>query len=188
MNHSGAIELVAGKVTDNPEYYSLFLLSGSSLDSNEMKEEALEASHQPRRLRLLYEPLYLLHSLGEVRRDWIKPGEVSHEDLGSTGPRCYQNFVDAIAYICAYRKEPEYVTAAALEDTPDAIVVFLAANGGIDRDVVIFLKNVVLVILSWVIKNHSISLVKTEGQKVMKVLADHVLSLNAPESFNTISK
>ncbi|KAJ6024630.1 hypothetical protein N7540_005427 [Penicillium herquei] len=151
-----------------------------------MEEEALEASlisHQPRRLRLLYEPLCLLHSLGEVRGDRIKPGELSHEGSGLTGPRCYRSFVDAIAYICAYRKEPDYVTAAALEDTPDAIVVVLAANGGIDRDVVIFLETVVLVILSWVVKNYRISLVKKEGQKVMKVLADYVLSLNAPKIF-----
>ncbi|KAJ5987979.1 hypothetical protein N7481_003189 [Penicillium waksmanii] len=151
-----------------------------------MNEESAEASlmaYKDKRLRLLYEPLGLLHALGEVRGDRIKTSDLNDEGRGLSGPRCHRNLVDAISYICAYRKEPGYVTAAAIEEAPDAIVVLLAANGGIDVKVVTFLETV-LKILSWVIKNPSgVRLTKTEGRKIMKILAEHVLAFNAPKIF-----
>jgi len=150
-----------------------------------MDEDFAETSliaHRPRRLRLLYEPLCLLYTLSQVRGDRITPSEISHAGLGLTGPRCYRSFVDAIAYICAYRKEPGYVTAVALEETPEDIVVLLAANGGIDTEVVKFLEKV-LDILKLVIKKHIIRLDTNESQLILKFLADHVLSFNAPKIF-----
>ncbi|KAJ5436244.1 hypothetical protein N7445_007129 [Penicillium cf. griseofulvum] len=150
-----------------------------------MSEEYSEASvihHQDKRLRLLYEPLCLLHTLSEVRGDRIKPGDLSPKGPGLTAPRSYRSFVDAIAYICAYRKKPGYVTAAALEETPDAIVVLLAANNGIDTAVVTFLEKV-LNILSWFIENPTVRLDMDEGRAAMKMLTEHVLNLNAPKIF-----
>ncbi|KAJ9481015.1 hypothetical protein VN97_g12497 [Penicillium thymicola] len=139
-------------------------------------------SHQPKRLRLLYEPLCLLHTLSEVRGDRIKPGDISLEGPGLTAPRCYRSSVDAIAYICAYQKKPGYVTAAALEEAPDAIVVLLAANDGIDPAVVTLLEKV-LMILSWVIDKPTVRLDTDEGRGVMKILTTHVLDLNTPKIF-----
>ncbi|KAJ5644783.1 hypothetical protein N7507_010794 [Penicillium longicatenatum] len=150
-----------------------------------MNEEFAEASlicHQSKTLRLLYEPLCLLYTLSQVRGNRTKPSEISHEGPGLTGPRCYRNFVDAIAYICAYRKEPGYVTAAALEETPNEIVVLLAANSGVDDKVIGLLKTI-HGILSWVISNHTVRLDTSEGQKVLKFLIGCVLSLNAPKVF-----
>lgn len=150
-----------------------------------MNEEYSEASlicHQPKKLQMLYEPLCLLYTLSQVRGDRIKPSEISHEGPGLTGPKCYRAFVDAIAYICAYRKEPGYVTAVALEETPNEIVVLLASNSGID-DKVTSLLEIVHGVLSWVISNKTVQLDTRDGQKVLKFLAGCVLSLNAPKIF-----
>ncbi|CDM26246.1 unnamed protein product [Penicillium roqueforti FM164] len=138
--------------------------------------------HQPKRLRLLYEPLCLLRILSEVRGDRIKPGDIFPEGPGLSATKSYRSFVDAIAYICAYRKRPGYVTAAALEQTPDAIVILLAANDGIDTAVVTLLEKV-LIILSWIIENPTVRLDTKEGREVMKILTVHVLGLNAPKIF-----
>ncbi|KAJ5556446.1 hypothetical protein N7494_000361 [Penicillium frequentans] len=150
-----------------------------------MNEDLSEASlmpHQPRKLRLLYEPLCLLYTLSQVRGDRIKPSEILQEEPGLTGPKGYRAFVDAIAYICAYRKEAGYVTAVALEETPNEIVILLAANNDIDNKVISLLE-IVHRILSWVISNHTVRLGEKEGQKVLKFLVDCVLSLNAPKIF-----
>jgi hypothetical protein len=149
--------------------------------SGEYSEASL-ISHQPKKLRLLYEPLCLLHTLSEVRGDRIKPGDISPEGPGLTAPRCYRSFVDAIAYICAYQKKPGYVTAAALEETPDAIVVLLAANNSIDTEIVTFLEKV-LIILLWIIDHPTVRLDTNEGREVMKILTAQVLDLNAPKIF-----
>ncbi|CAG7924827.1 unnamed protein product [Penicillium olsonii] len=145
--------------------------------------EASLISHQPKRLRLLYEPLCLLHTLSEVRGDRIKPGDILSEGPGLTAPGCYRSFVDAIAYICAYRKKPGYVTAAALEEAPDAIVVLLAANNDIDTAVVTLLEKVVM-ILSWIIDNPTVRLDTNEARGAMKILTAYVLDLNAPKIFD----
>jgi hypothetical protein len=87
-----------------------------------------------------------------------------------------------MAYICAYKKKPGYVTAVALEDTPEAIVVLLASNDGIDPQVISFVQHV-RTILSWVIENHTIQFNKPEGQKVLKVLSEFVLKLNTPKIY-----
>ncbi|KAJ5814099.1 uncharacterized protein N7503_000849 [Penicillium pulvis] len=150
-----------------------------------MNEDISEASlmcHQPRKLRLLYEPLCLLYTLSQVRGDRIKPSEILQEEPGLTDPKRCRDFVDAIAYICAYRKEPGYVTAVALEETPEEIVILLAANSGIDSKVTSLLETIQR-ILSWVISNHTVRLDEKEGQQIFKFLADCVLSLNAPKIF-----
>lgn len=144
--------------------------------------QALLIDHQPRKLRLLYEPLCLLHTLSEVRGDRIKSGDVSSEFPESSAPKCYRAFVDAIAYICAYQKKPGYVTTAALEEAPDAIVILLAANDGIDMTVLALLEKV-RVILLWIVENSAVQLDTKEGRGIMKILTDYVLSLNTPKIF-----
>lgn len=144
--------------------------------------QALLIAHQDSKLRLLYEPLCLLHTLSEVRGDRIKPGDISSEFPGSTAPKCYRAFVDAIAYICAYQKKPGYVTAAALEEAPDAIVILLASNDGIDMAVLAFLEKVRMILL-WIVEKSTVQLDTKEGRGIMKILTDHVLCLNTPKIF-----
>ncbi|KAJ5496812.1 hypothetical protein N7463_008799 [Penicillium fimorum] len=152
------------------------------LYSMDQEDSNLLIAHQPRKLRLLYEPLCLLHTLSEVRRDRIKPGDVSYETVESNQPKYCRNFVDAIAYICAYQKKSGYVTAVALEETPDAIVILLAANNGIDTAVQNLLEKVSVIIL-WIVQNSTVQLDTKEVQGVMRILTHYVLSLNAPKIF-----
>ncbi|KAJ6002677.1 hypothetical protein N7451_005224 [Penicillium sp. IBT 35674x] len=155
-----------------------------------MNEDLSEASlicHQSSKLRLLYEPLCLLYTLSPVRGDRIKPSETLQEEPGLTGSKGYRAFVDAIAYSCAYRKEPGYVTAVALEETPNDIVVLLAANSDIDSKVTSLLETIHR-ILSWIISKHTFRLDTREGQRIFKFLSDRVLSLNAPKIFQYYQK
>jgi hypothetical protein len=91
--------------------------------------------------RRFYEPLLLLDALGAVRGGRIESGKIP-DDSGSNHTQLRRSFVDAIAYICAYNKGPGFVTAAALEKTPQGIVVWLAANSNVEQRVVAFLENI----------------------------------------------
>jgi hypothetical protein len=149
-----------------------------------MAEESSEGlmTHGSKKLRRLYEPLCLLHSISEIRGDRIKPGDLSHESPAFTGPKLYRRFVEAMAYICAYQKKPGYVTAVALEDTPENIVVLLAANNDVDQQVIHFVEKV-LKVLSWVIENHAVRQNTLEGQRIMQILTELVLKFNTPKIY-----
>lgn len=89
-------------------------------------------------LRRFYEPLLLLNALDSIRGGRIK-AEIVSDNTGINHTQIRRSFADAIAYICAYKKGPNYVTAAALEKTPQVVVVWLAANSGIGQNVTDFL-------------------------------------------------
>lgn len=95
---------------------------------------------RPKIIRRFYEPLLLLDALGQVRGDRIKPERDSSDDCAELCKH-YRAFVDGIAYCCAYKKEPDNVTAAALESTPDSVIVWLAANEGVEERVLLFLRS-----------------------------------------------
>jgi hypothetical protein len=90
-------------------------------------------------LRRFYEPLLLLHSLGQVRGARTKP-ELHFDSSGPNHQKIRRSFADGIAYICAYDKGPDYVTASALEKSPEGIIVWLAANAEIKPKVITFLE------------------------------------------------
>jgi hypothetical protein len=90
-------------------------------------------------IRRFYEPLLLLHALGPIRGERIK-AEVVSDNTGIS--HIHRSFAEAIANICAYNKGPDYVTAAALEKTPQGVVVWLAANSVISQEVIVFLDSV----------------------------------------------
>lgn len=92
-------------------------------------------------IRRFYEPLLLLHALGPIRGGRIK-AEVVSDNTGINHTQLRRSFADAIAYICAYKKGPDYVTAAALEKTPQGVVVWLAANSKMGEEVKEFLDAV----------------------------------------------
>jgi hypothetical protein len=91
--------------------------------------------------RRFYEPLLLLDALGVVRGERIESEKIP-DDPGSNHTQLRRSFVDAIAYICAFDKGSDYVTAAALEKTPQGIVVWLAANNNVEQKVVAFLESI----------------------------------------------
>jgi hypothetical protein len=92
-------------------------------------------------LRRLYEPLVLLNALGPVRGERIKKSlepditEVNHA-------KARRSFADGIAYISAYDKTPDLVTAAALEKAPSGVIVWLAANADIKPEVRTFVQGI----------------------------------------------
>src|SRR5271170_2740078 len=92
-------------------------------------------------IRRFYEPLLLLHALDKIRGGRIK-AEIVSDNTGINHTQIRRSFADAIAYICAYKKGPGYVTAAALEKTPQGVVVWLAANNGIGQNVTEFLDGI----------------------------------------------
>jgi hypothetical protein len=92
-------------------------------------------------LRRFYEPLLLLSAFGQVRGDRIKPDPDS-ETSGPNHQKTRRSFANGIAYICAYDKCPDCVTATALESSPQGTIVWLAANAEIKPNVISFLENV----------------------------------------------
>jgi hypothetical protein len=92
-------------------------------------------------LRRFYEPLLLLNALGQVRGNRIKPDPDSATS-GSNLRKTRRSFADGIAYICAYNKGPDYVTATALERSPQGTIVWLAANSEVESKVLDFLQDV----------------------------------------------
>src|SRR5437016_11795248 len=64
------------------------------------------------------------------------------EDLNLDSRKARRAFTDGIAYICAYNRGPEYVTAAGLEKSPQGIDVWLATNNSIGPRVVPFLEDI----------------------------------------------
>ena len=141
-------------------------------------------SHKPSRLRLLYEPLSLLYTLGEVRGSRIKPCDIPQDGSGSgfNAIKSHRLFVDALAYACAYKKEPAYITAVALEKTPEEIVVWLAANKCVEPVVVTFVGRILQIVV-WLARNPSAQLTSDDGKGALHLLTTEVLRFNAPKIY-----
>ncbi|GFN20181.1 nucleic acid/nucleotide deaminase domain-containing protein [Aspergillus tubingensis] len=139
-------------------------------------------SHSPRRLRRLYEPLSLLQTLGNVRGWRIRAPDIPQDYSGFNAIKSHRSFVDALAYACAYKKEPAYVTAVALEKRPEEIVVWLAANKNVEDNVVGFAQDV-LIIVQWLARNPSAQLGTEDGQQALNLLTSRVLRFNAPKIY-----
>jgi hypothetical protein len=92
-------------------------------------------------LRRLYEPLLLLSALGQVRGERIKKNiEPDITEVDHTKAR--RSFADGLAYISSYDKDPDLVTAVALERAPSGVIVWLAANAGVQPKVKAFIQSV----------------------------------------------
>jgi hypothetical protein len=96
---------------------------------------------RPKVLRRFYEPVLLLNALGPVRGPRIKQ-QVDSDDFKYNHRKLRRSFADGIAYISAYQKNPDYVTAVALERTPQGIDIWIAANTDIEPKVVEFVEGV----------------------------------------------
>jgi hypothetical protein len=93
-----------------------------------------------RLLRRLYEPLLLLNA---IRGERANP-QSNIEESGPNHRKIRRSFTGHVAYICAYQKGPNHVTAAALEGTPQGTTVWLASNTQVEPKVVNFLEGVLL--------------------------------------------
>ena len=129
-------------------------------------------------LRRFYEPLLLLNALGQIRGDRIKP----ESDTNSISPNIHKlrrSFVDGIAYICAYEKGVRRVTAAALERTPEGILIWLAANENIEEKVIQFL-GMILSDIQHIAELDDMEDRQREGDQLPEDLTTRIVAFNGP--------
>ena len=103
-------------------------------------------------IKRFYEPLVLQHVLGSTRGDHIPrlpPDVQDAEEMDSISLR--RDFLDKLAFVCDYEKGGATVTAIALQQTPAAVIFWVAANEGVGSQVKPFLET----ILSSLEKLHS---------------------------------
>jgi hypothetical protein len=128
--------------------------------------------------RRFYEPLLLLDALDSIRGGRIKHKIVS-DDTETNHTKVRRDFSDTIACICAYKKEPDYVTATALEKTPQGVVVWLAANAKVEDKVVNFLK-AVLVHVQKVAEQDDAENRQQAAMSAMEKLSSEITSFHSP--------
>lgn len=127
-------------------------------------------------LRRFYEPLLLLHSLGPIRGERIK-SEANINTLSPNIHRLRRSFVDGLAYICSYEKGPSCVTAVALEKIPQGIVVWLAGNETVGKQVIRFLESV-LSDVQRISELNDRDVRLREGERIEEDLTSRIIAFN----------
>jgi hypothetical protein len=90
---------------------------------------------------VFYQTLLLLETLDPIRGEKAASGTTDGDTrLDHSSVR--RAFVDAIAYICAYSWRADNVAAAALQQNPIGITVWLAGNDAIEPKVLAFLRSI----------------------------------------------
>ena len=93
--------------------------------------------------RRFYETLVLQHVLGSTRGDHIPrhpPDVQDEEELDGISLR--RDFLDKLAFVCDYEKGGATVTAIALQQTPAAVIFWIAANEDVKSKVKPFLETI----------------------------------------------
>ncbi|KAE8141231.1 hypothetical protein BDV38DRAFT_279137 [Aspergillus pseudotamarii] len=103
-----------------------------------MAINSLVLSHEEKRIREFYQIVYLLQSLDVRRGDRIK-GKFPDEENYYSLAKHRRNIADALAYMAAYDKKPDRVTAVALGKENGRLVVWIAANKTVRPEVTDFL-------------------------------------------------
>ncbi|KAL4925949.1 nucleic acid/nucleotide deaminase domain-containing protein [Aspergillus undulatus] len=99
--------------------------------------------HDPGDVEAFYEIICFSRSLNIVRGNRIKP-VFSAENDGVDLAKCRRDFMDAIAYFCAYNGSPDYVTAVALGKSETKVILWIASNAKVSGKVIEFLESDVL--------------------------------------------
>jgi hypothetical protein len=128
--------------------------------------------------RRFYEPLLLLHALSPIRGERIKP-EIIPDDPESNHIQLRRSFTNTVAYICSYQKGPDYVTAVALEKTPQGVVVWLCANADVEEGVVTFLEKILACVYR-VVEKDSVEDLHQEASLATQRLASMIVDFQAP--------
>jgi hypothetical protein len=128
--------------------------------------------------RRFYEPLLLLHALSPIRGERIKP-EIIPDNPESNHIQLRRVFTNTVAYISSYKKGPDYVTAAALEKTPQGVVVWLSANANVEEEVVTFLERILACVYR-VVEKDSVEDVQQEASLATQRLASMIVDFQAP--------
>ncbi len=133
----------------------------------------------PKLVRRFYEPVLLLHALDEIRGRRMKPAtNLEDPDLDSRKAR--RAFTDGIAYICAYDKGPNFVTAVGLEKSPQGVDVWLAANNSIEQGVIPFLEDILQCLQQIGVQDNVIERDRA-GKAAVDLLSSKITTFNTPK-------
>ena len=147
-----------------------------SLPVQDIYQKSIE--QRKKLLRRLYEPLLLLEAL---RRAPEKPPN-SIEDIEPSGKSIEglrRSFVDGIAYLSAFERYSDCVTAAALETNPQGPILWLAANDGISSTTTNFLREV-LTELQTVAREDNLQARTNVADRITPGLLRRVVSFSVP--------
>lgn len=75
-----------------------------------------------------YERLVLLRTIDPFNGNHMYPPSFSYKNPEDSCQQLRRKFLDCLAYVCDYDMGGDTVTAIALEDTPEELVYWLAAN------------------------------------------------------------
>ena len=101
----------------------------------------MPVNHESKRIHRFYDIICLLSSLSITRGSRIKQ-KYSVEQDGCSIAKFRRKFADALAYICAYDKTAESVTAIALGRREKKVTIWIAANGKVKEKVTKFLNKI----------------------------------------------
>lgn len=132
-------------------------------------------NHKPKELRRLYEPLSALRALYEQIADGKKPILTEGRGMGIQQRR--RDFVNAIAYLCAFKKDCELAVAVRKNDCGKAVIT-VAGSRDIGQDVIPFLVG-----LSTMLEDISEPLDHDTKQSVLSVFSDYVMEYHKENIF-----
>lgn len=95
--------------------------------------------------RRFYESQLLLYVLENVRGDHSKRQNY-HGELDQDATELRRSFMDQLAYICDFKRGGSTVTALALQQTPQGVTFWLAANDTVKQRVMYFLQEILTVL------------------------------------------
>ena len=94
------------------------------------KHECIPVS--AKREKRFYEVVVVLKAFDAIRGDRIRRPERFSADEDHASQELRRSFIDSIAYACDSEKGGKTVTAAFLQQTPQGVVIWLAANRGLE--------------------------------------------------------
>lgn len=96
----------------------------------------------PKLAKWFYEVVVVLKAFDTTRGDHIRRPERFSADEDHTSQELRRSFIDSIAYVCDSEKGGKTATAAFLQQTPQGVLIWLAANQGLGKTTVDDLKQV----------------------------------------------
>ena len=132
-------------------------------------------NHRPKELYRLYEPLSALRALYEQIPDGEKPTLTEGRGMGIQQRR--RDFVTAIAYLGAFKKDCDLAVAVRKGDGGKAVVT-VAGSRDIDQDVIPFLVG-----LSAMLENISGPLDHDTKQSILSIFSDYVMEYHKDNIF-----
>lgn len=133
-------------------------------------------NHKPKELRRFYEPLSTICALYEQMPDAKNPILTEGHGLGIRQRR--RDFVNAIAYLGAFKEDCDLAVAVSKDDYGCAVVK-IAGSRDIDQDVIPFLED----LLKLVTKSTSERPSHDAKQSILSLLSEYVMKFHNKSIF-----